>query len=290
MVKVPKILILLVPAFLLAACSLFKKDKTADALAVAYDKYLYRSELAGIIPAGTPANDSIEIARQFIDNWIRRQVILQQAENNLSPGQKDFNKQLEIYRNSLIVYEYESELILQKLDTVVNDQEMQQFYNDNQANFQLRENIVKVSYIKVPKASENTAPVKKAKSLLDSDRAANEDKLEELAELCQTSKLACRLDDGNWLLFNDLLRELPLDIFDQENFLRNRKYFETSDSLFFYMVRFIDYKIKESVSPLSFEMENIRSMILNKRKLELINRMQEEVFQKALKNKEFEIF
>lgn len=282
-----RILILLLPALLLSACSLFKKDGSAGALAVAYDKYLYRSELAGVVPAGTPANDSIEIVRQFIDNWIRQQVLLHQAENNLSPEQTDFSRQLEIYRNSLIVYEYESELIRQKLDTLVNEQEIQQFYNSNPANFQLRENIVKVSYIKVPVASANAAPVKKARQLLSSERPADVEKLE---ELCQSSILSCRIDDDNWMLFNNLLRELPLDVYDQENFLRNRKYFETSDSLYIYMVRFNDYKIKESLSPLSFEVDNIRSIILNRRKLELVNRMQQEVFQKALENKEFEIF
>lgn len=287
MVKGFKILILLLPAFLLAACTLFSKDKRGDALAMAYDKYLYRSELAGVVPEGTPANDSIEITRQFIDNWIRRQVILHQAENNLVPEKTDFSKELEIYRNSLVVYEYESELIRQKLDTVISEQEIEQFYNTSPANFQLRENIVKVSYMKVPLTSAGTAPVKRAKQLLGSGRLANN---EELEQLCQSSVFSCRIDDGNWMMFNDLIRELPLDIPDQENFLQNRKYFETSDSLYLYLVRFNDYKIKESISPLSLEIENIRNILINRRKLELIDRMQQEVFQKALANKEFEIF
>lgn len=287
MVRGSKILFLLLPVFLLEACSLLSKDKDAGAVAKAYDKYLYRSELAGVVPDGTPANDSIEIIRQFIDNWIRREVMLHQAENNLNPGQTDFSRQLEIYRNSLIVYEYESELIRQKLDTVVSEQEIQKFYQENPENFQLRENIVKVSYIKVSLASANTAPVKKARQLLSSGRKADDEALD---ELCQSSMLSCRIDDDNWLMFNDLLREVPLDVFDQENFLRNRKYFETSDSLFLYMVRFNDYKIRESISPLSLELENIRNILLNRRKLDLINRMQQEVFQKALENKEFEIF
>jgi len=287
-IRILKILILLLLVFQMAACNnLFKRDKAGDAIAQAYGKYLYRSDLKGVVPRGTFASDSIEIARQFIDNWIRRQVNLQQATNNLSPEQMDFERQLEIYRNSLIVYEYESELIRQRLDTVVSEQEIEQLYNDNPSNFQLRENIVKVSYIKVPQASENLAPIKKARLMLSSAQPADAEKLE---KLCQSTMLSCRLDDDNWVLFNDLLREVPLDIFDQENFLRNRKYFETSDSSFLYLVRFNDYKIKESISPLSLEVENIKNIIINKRKLELIKRMQQEVFQKAIKNKEFEIF
>jgi len=286
-IKDLKIWMLLLPVSLLAACSFFKKDNSDVAVAVAYDKTLYRSELNGIVPSGSSANDSIEITRQYIDNWVRNQVKLHQAEKNLSDEQMDFEKQLELYRNSLIIYEYESELIKQKLDTVVNEQEIQQFYDANPANFQLRENIVKVSYIKVPLASVGAPAVKKARQLLGAERIANPEKLD---EICQSSMLSCRIDDDNWLTFNDLIRELPLDVFDQENFLKSKKFFETSDSLYLYMVRFNDYKIKESLSPISFETEKIRSIILNQRKHELINRMHQEVFQKALENKEFEIF
>ena len=282
-----KIVLVLLAAAFLASCSFFNKKKQGDAVAQAYDKYLYRSDIRGIVPPGTPANDSIELVQRFIDNWIRRQVVLNQAESNLSPEQKDFTEQLEAYRNSLIVYGYESELIRQKLDTVVSQQQMQEFYEQNPQNFQLRENIVRVSYVKIPQASASLAPAKKATQLLKSGRALDIDLLD---ELCQSSMLVCRLDDENWISFNDLQREIPITIDNQDNFLQNRSFFETSDSLYLYVVRIIDCKMKESLSPLSFETENIRNIIINRRKLELINQMEQEVFQKALENKDFRIF
>ncbi|KAF0199635.1 MAG: hypothetical protein FD166_63 [Bacteroidetes bacterium] len=271
----------------LASCNYFAKEKKGDAIAKAYDKYLYRSDLQGVVPRGVKSIDSIEIVRQFIDNWIQRQVILHQAENNLSPEQKDFTDRLETYRNSLIVYEYESELIRQKLDTLVDQEEIRQFYEQNPDNFQLRENIVRYSYVKIPKASAGLAPAKKAAQLLKSDRPQD---LEKLDELCQSSMLSLSIDGGNWIPFTELQREIPIQADDQEGFLRNRTFVETSDSLYVYLVKFNDYKTKESLSPLSYETENIRNIIINRRKLELINRMEKEVFQKALENKEFEIF
>ncbi|MBK6964648.1 MAG: hypothetical protein IPH20_12100 [Bacteroidales bacterium] len=282
-----KIVLALLAASLMASCSFFDKKKQGDAVAKAYDKYLYRSDIQGIVPPGTPANDSIEIVHRFIDNWIHRQVVLNQAESNLSPEQKDFGEQLEAYRNSLIVYGYESELIRQKLDTVVSQLQIQEFYDKNPQNFQLRENIVRVSYVKIPQASASLAPAKKATQLLKSGKAPDIDKLD---ELCQSSMLVCRLDDENWISFNDLQREIPITVDNQDNFLQNRSFFETSDSLYVYVVRIIDFKMKESLSPLSFETENIRNIIINRRKLELINQMEQEVFQKALENKDFQIF
>jgi hypothetical protein len=282
-----KLVIVLLVAVILASCSFLEKKKKGDAVAIAYDKYLYRSDLVGVVPPGTAPDDSVEIVRRFIDNWIRRQIILNQAEHNLTAEQKDFNSQLEAYRNSLIVYSYESELIRQKLDTVISQQEIQQFYDQNPQNFQLRENIVRVSYVKVPQASANLAPAKKAAQLLKSGKMLD---IEKLDELCQSTMLVCRIDDENWISFNDLQLEIPLNIEDQINFLRNRPYYETSDSLYLYLIRFNDYKFKESTSPLSFETENIRNIIINQRKLELINHMEQEVFQKALENKDFQIF
>lgn len=282
-----KIVLVLLAAAFLASCSFFNNKKQGDAVAQAYDKYLYRSDIRGIVPPGTAVNDSIELVQRFIDNWIRRQVVLNQAESNLSPEQKDFTEQLEAYRNSLIVYGYESELIRQKLDTVVSQQQIQEFYDQNPQNFQLRENIVRVSYVKIPQASASLAPAKKATQLLKSGRALDIDLLD---ELCQSSMLVCRLDDENWISFNDLQREIPIAIDNQDNFLQNRSFFETSDSLFLYVVRISEFKMKESLSPLSFETENIRNIIINRRKLELINQMEQEVFQKALENKDFRIF
>jgi hypothetical protein len=114
--------------------------------------------------------------------------------------------------------------------------------------------------------------------------------LEELDELCQKSLLLCRIDSEKWLTFSELQKEIPVTANDEDDFLQGRSFYETSDSLFVYLVRITDFKSRESVSPLSLETDNIRSVILNRRKLELISKMEQEVFQKALENKDFQIF
>ncbi|MFA6950500.1 MAG: hypothetical protein WCQ70_07440 [Lentimicrobiaceae bacterium] len=280
-------LILLVLVLSLTSCKYFSGNKHEQIVAECYGQYLYKSDLQGLVPEGTTANDSVALTKQFIDNWIRGQIMLQQAEKNLTEDQKDFKDQLETYRNSLIIYAYESELVRQKLDTVITDQQIEEFYKSNQVNFQLRENIVRVNYVKIPAVSAKPDLVKKAARLLKSSKS---DDLDELAGLCQNSMLTCALDDENWISFDALTREIPIKTDDQEAFLESRTFYETNDSLFVYLVNFKEYKTKEGVSPLSFETENIRNLILNRRKIELMDRMQEEIFQEALKNKEFTIY
>jgi hypothetical protein len=274
--------------FAVSSCKYLGKKKTDDdLLAIAYDAYLYRGDMDGLVPKGLPATDSIEIAKQYIDNWIRQQVLLNHAEGNLEDDQKDFSKQLETYRNSLIVYAYESELIRQKLDTVVNEREIQDFYEANVSNFQLHENIVKVSYVKIPDKEKESQTAKKVRKLLLSEHS---DAQVDLMELCDKSMFACRADDGNWIPFTDFIKELSLNITDQEEFLQHKTFMEKNDSLFTYLIRIVDYKTRENTAPVSMVKDKVKNLILNRRKSALIKRMQVEIFEEALKNKKIEIF
>ena len=279
-----KLILFTLLVFGLGACKYFRPENSRDAVAKVYEHYLYRSDLEGIVPKGTVGKDSIEFTKTFINNWIRQTLVLHQAESNLSEEKRDFDRQLEDYRNSLIIYEYESELIRQKLDTVVPMKEIEDYYTANQSNFGLRQNIVQVNYITL---SKNSTIVAKFRTLLKSDKPADREKLE---ELCQASAANASLDNENWIPFSDLVKRVPLTVSDQVDFLNNNKYVEVQDTTYRYLVRFRAYKTNESVSPLNFEAGNIRSIILNKRKLELVSRMQEDVFQQALKKKNFEIY
>jgi hypothetical protein len=275
------ILIIIIQVF--GACTSSSAKKDGQAIARANGEYLYSAELEGMIPPGTPKADSIELVRNFINTWVRQKLIVHLAEKNLDKEDKDFSQEIETYKNSLIVYRFQEQLVKQKLDTVVTETEIETYYNGNQSDFELKDNIVKVIYVKLPLKSPQISQIK---SLMRSDR--ERDKLS-LAKLCDTYAANSSLDQQNWLLFNDLLKEIPIKTYDQEAFLQNNRFLEIKGEEFIYLVYFTDFKIKESISPLSFEKENIRNVILNKRKLNLISEMEKEVYDKALKNKDFEI-
>jgi hypothetical protein len=196
----------------------------------------------------------------------------------------DFSQQLENYRNSLIVFAYENELVKQKLDTLIADEEIENYYSANQQNFLLKDNIVQVQYVKLPLKSTH---IKQFKKMLSSDNSSGKSGL---AEACDKYAADYFLDDQNWLLFNDLLKQIPIKTYNQEEFLKNHRELEYQDSLYIYLVRFRDFKIKESVSPLSFEKERVKNIILNKRKIDLIEKMHSDIYEKAMKSNDFEIF
>ncbi|MEI6060146.1 MAG: hypothetical protein WCR72_05525 [Bacteroidota bacterium] len=273
-------------SFMLVSCNLLPhKGKSKEkAIARVYDKYLYQADLAGLIPVGSRAIDSIEITAAYINNWVRQELLLKQAEDNLDEANSDFSKQIEQYRNSLVVYAYESELVKQKLDTVVPMSEIEAYYKENQQNFYLRENIVLASYVILPKVSPQAA---KVKTLLQSNRPADKEKLQ---TLCQENGFEYMINDGTWMSFADLSRKIPLSVEDQQEFLSKNKYYEVKDSTSLYYVAISAFKGKESTSPLNFEVENIRIILLNKRKAELLSRMEEDLINDAVKRNKYEIF
>ena len=281
--QIKKLVFIILAISLFAACS-SSKEKEKNVVARVYDHFLYKSDIIGLIPEGTPAKDSIAIVKSYIDNWIKTKLLIHNAEENLSSDQKNFEKQLEEYRNSLILYTYEKELIRQKLDTTVSDSAIAKFYESNKSEFLLKDNIIKVWYIKMPLKSPNSNAIK---ALYKKDTESNKKILE---EKCRQFATNYYLDDKSWLLFDDLLKEIPIKTYDQEDYLKNHRFIELQDSLFDYFVNIKDFQVKESMSPLSFEKENIKSIILNKRKLQLIEDMQNTLFKKALKEKDFKIY
>ncbi len=272
---------------LFVSCGKFRKQESKSdgkQIARAFDKYLTAADLTDIVPKGTSHADSLTIVRNYIDNWIHQQVVLHKAEDYLSQDLKNVEKQLEEYRNSLITYNYERELIQQKLDTSMTDADIQQYYNDHQSNFQLKDNIIKVLYLRVPKKAPK---LDKVRNWYKSDNAKDRKMLE---DYCYQFAGDYYFNDEEWLLFDDLLKKVPIETYDQEQFLRNNRFIEIPDSGTIFFVNIKGFKIKESLSPLSFEKDNIRNLIINKRKLELISEMEKAAYDNALKEHDVEIW
>ena len=281
-----KITFFAILSILFFSCSMFnsEEEKSAEAIARVGEEFLYIDDIKEVIPEGVTIEDSTLIVDNYIQSWIKEKLILQKAELNLKENQKDFNKQLEDYRKSLVIYTYEKELMKQKLDTVVGAEEIQAFYENNKQNFELRDDIVKVKYLKVLKSAPK---VKKIRKIYTSSK---EKDIEQLKELAHQYAEKFHLETDQWILFDELRKEVPLQVNQSEGFLKNVKNIEVEDSLSYYFVSIKDFKLKNDVSPLSFETSNIKSIIINKRKLKLINKIKSDLYQEAFLNKKIEIY
>jgi hypothetical protein len=260
-------------------------DADRPAAARANGSYLYRDELVGIVAPGTPALDSTKLVEAYIDSWIRKQLLIQEASRKIDINEAQVERKILDYRYSIIAYEYQTYYIKQHLDTAVSYDEVEKYYKANIDNFILKQNIVQGTFVKVPKNAPRTG---KIKELIFSTREKDEN---ELKSYCLSFSVAYHISGSNWIAFDDLVKNSPLvEIPNKIQFLKSNPYFETSDDNYLYFLRVRQYRILDNISPLEFVMDDIKNIILNKRKVELAKKLEDEVYKYALDQNEFEIF
>jgi hypothetical protein len=253
-------------------------------VARAYGNYLYESELIGLTPIEASASDSLAIVNSYINNWIKNQLLLQQAEKNLTSQQKDFTRQLRDYRNSLIIYTYESELVRQNLDTLVSESEIAAYYEANPDNFILKDDIVQFFYVKM---LHESPVIKQMVKLFKKDFEKNQDSLVFYA-MRYSDDYALITDE--WIPLNFFTSKVPLQVENPTTFLEQNNFVEILEEPYHHLIYFTNFKLSGSVAPLSYETENIKLIILNKRKQTLIREMHRDIYEQARENNDFEYF
>ncbi len=255
------------------------------AVARVNNSYLYQDELSGIIPAGTDPADSVARVTTYINSWIRKQLVINEAMKNIDINEAEVERKVLDYRYSLIGYEYQNYYIKQNLNDSISDKEIQDYYNEGRDNFILKQNIIQGTFIKVPKEAPRT---KRIKDLMYSNK---EKDVAELKSYCLSFSAAYHLADSSWIEFDKLAVNSPLaEIPNKIQFLRTYNYYETSDTEFLYFLKIDAYKISDNVSPLEFVKQDIKNIILNKRKVELARKLEDDVYENAAKRNDFEVF
>ncbi|MDE5735876.1 MAG: hypothetical protein K2H65_02205 [Bacteroidales bacterium] len=243
------------------------------------DAVLYKEDIEAQIPKGTLSQDSAHIAEKIINDWTLQQVMLKKAKEN-AVSAAAFEKQIEEYKNSLILYDYQNRVLSQRLDTVVSAEEIAAYYQQNMSQFYLKSNIVRVRFVKLRKDHRLADKIKKA---VFTAALSDEDMLQ-LAKWCRQAADNYYLEEDQWLYFNDLLREVPIQTYNQEDFLKNNRNIEISAGDAVYYVRIVDFKVRDMVSPLNFETERIRQILLNHRRQVFLQTMQQDLMREAEEN------
>ncbi len=277
---------------LLVSCDFIKIKKeavtgepTRKPVARVGNSYLFQDELIGIAPSGVIAEDSVARVTAYVNSWIRKQLVINEAMKNIDINEFEVERKVLDYRYSLIGYEYQNYYIKQNLNDSVSDQEIEAYYKERHDNFILKQNIILGTYIKVPKNAPRT---KQIKELMLSKKGTDQN---DLRSYCISFSAAYHLGDSSWIEFDKLVVNSPLsEIPNKVQFLRSYNYYETTDNDFMYFLKIDAYKISDNVSPLEFVKQDIKNIILNKRKVELARKLEDDVYENAAKRKDFEVF
>jgi hypothetical protein len=265
------------------SCSIIQDRKKVPIARVDHS-VLYLSEIQNAIPDNFSGEDSLLYAEDYIRNWINYELLLKKAHENLTLSQSDLVKEIREYRNSLIIYRYQDELMQQKLDTFVSEAEITVFYDSVKQDFILDKDLVKVIMVKIPLKVKNPENVK---VFCDASSARN---LEELDQYCRKNGAEYNLYGKSWVDPRQVFRELPFQPKDLHGFLSGYTIWETRDSGFYYLVRILDYAPAGTPSPVEYIGSNLKEMIINKRKNQFLGKIKQDIYTEGLLNNKFKIY
>jgi hypothetical protein len=267
---------------LLSACNLlFDKGEPIAKVGV---RVLTIEELSKNVPDYLDATDSSLWADDYIKKWIQRELLLLKAEENLKGNEKDVSEELQEYRNSLIVFKYKNELIRQKMDTTVDQLDIEKYFNEHRESFILSRNIVKAIYIKVPISVSDPENLKELCS------SNNPEKQAKLNEYCMSYAKAYDRFNDNWVSADVVLRNTPELISDQEHLLERSRFIESKDMDYYYLVCIRDYRLAGQGSPVEYVQKDIQNLILSKQKLEFLKQIEKDIYKEGIDNNKVKLF
>ena len=271
--------------FVCCSCSYFQPEQKKASIARVGKSYLYENDIATLVPAGTSKADSLLMVRDFINRWATQKLLIDAAERNLSDAKKgEFNALIKQYKIDLYTKAYLEGLVMNTVDTVVTNEELKQYYNENKENFKTNGTLVRLRYINLTKNNPRFGTIKS--KFFDYNK-----KDKKFWDTYALQFKSYALNDTVWVDMNQVYTKLPFITPDnRDEFISAGKKVEKTVKDDIYLVKITNVIDRNQISPFEFIKPTLREVIVNKRKLELIKKFEKEITDDAIKNKDYEIY
>ena len=274
--------IYLIILILICSCDL-PTNEESNAVARVGEDYLYTSDIEDQI--GPNGSDSIQITSRTINEWAEELLYLKKAEINLSSREKKGLEELvSTYRNDLYVKTYKDKAIQSQLDSIVEKEEIESYFEQNKLNFKTNKDLLRGRYVRVRNENYNLRSIRK------SIRRFNEDDkvfLDSIALQFTTYSL----NDSIWVQASQFFNRLPsISERRYKNFLKNDTFFELQDSLEVYLVVVEEVVLRNDLAPLDYVAPTLKQILINKRKLELMRQLDREIIEEGLRQNIYEVY
>lgn len=264
---------------------LFKKEVTKQPLARVGNTYLYKEDINELLKNTISKEDSASFVTNYINTWATKQLLLSKSKINL-PQEKlnEFNALIANYKTDLYTRAYKEALVSKEEDTLISDAELSSFYEKEKENFKLNEKLVQIRFIELPVGFLNKDDV-----ALRLNRF-NKNDIKFLDSIgIQFKKI--NYNDSLWVKASRVIREIsPLTFENEDRYLKKSQFFELQDSLGVYLAKVSNVLNPNDISPLSFIKPTIKQVLLNRRRLALIRKLETEIIDDAIKDKEFQVY
>lgn len=263
----------------------WKKKEDKVPLARVDETYLYREDVARLLGNNMSKEDSASFVTNYINDWATKQLLLSKSKINL-PQEKlaEFNKLVSNYKMDLYTRAYKEALIKQALDTAISDANLKAFYDQEKENFKLKEELVQLRYIELPSQFlDKPTVIQKLK------RFNKEDVIYLDSIGVQFRKV--NFNDSIWVPVSRLISEIPpLTVENQRKYIKKSQFFELQDSIGVYLGHVTNLLEVNDEAPLSYIKPEIRQVLLNRRRIDYSRKLEVDIIDEAIKNKEFEVY
>ena len=280
-----KMLILLLLPVLMGSCkaisTLIHDDQVVASVG---ERKLYKSEIERVIPNMIPAEDSARLAAQYINSWAMDLLYLQVAEEQLSKAELDVSEDLENFRRSLLKYRYEQRYINERLDTLVTDDQIREYYEAHEADFALKRPILKVRFVDVMKDSPNKDAILKMMSSREYSDVQRAD------TLAKSTALRYFDSSDTWMDAAELARSFGIDYTEMLTHLKGDMIrYEPADRGDLMAAYVCDIR-KTGTAPIEYCASRIRDILMSGRKHELVTSLERDLLEDALESNNFVIY
>lgn len=270
--------LILYTVLLLTACQELPRYFSGEKLlAKVGDKELVVDELVRAIPSGLSEADSAAYAHVFVDRWVRRQLKIQEAEQLFSSSVADIDRQVEEYRQSLLIRKLDQFYVDRLVDTTFTAEELEAYYNSHKSDFKLDHPIVKGCVVRVPKGYRQRA---RLKELMASKQPSRQ---QDFRDICLKQEF--RLDDYTtaWVDWSDFLNQLPTMRSESYDALLSKTGIqEMSDRENYYYFRIDEVRRAGDVVPLERLQQTIRRILFNGRQQQVIRDHEEQLYNASM--------
>lgn len=279
-----KIFLTIISLIVLYSCDYINQDNLDTPIARVNDSYLYQKDIKNLIFENTSKDDSTLIVTNFINRWATKQLLIDQSIINLTQEKQDaYNDLVNQYKTDLYIEAYKGSIVAKRLDSIITIEELEKFYNQNKENFKLNDDLLKIRYIHIDENFSNT------KELVEKFKRFDSIDKNELTNLSIKFK-AFNLNDSIWIKNDLLIGVLPVLKQNNNQLLKKTNFTQLQDSLGVYLVQIEAVLKTNDIAPLSYVKPTIEQIVINKRKQEILKKIEKEITIDAIKNKNFELF
>lgn len=239
---------------------------------------LTREDIAANIPAALTGEDSVAYVKAYVDKWFVRQLKIEEAGTLFVESEQDIEKLVEDYRQSLLTSRVDQYYIDNQMDKVVTDEQVAEYYNAHKSDFTLDRTLVKGRVLRFDATYRQSKRLKEQMKKATTSAEAEKS----FSDVCEKNGFQLIDNRAEWVNFSDFLANLPvLAAQDNEPLLDKLGVQEMKMGKDCYYFDFTSVCRKGNVAPLEVVAENIRRILLTRRRAELIRAHEEQIFQSA---------